>query len=72
MNYSQLCNLADKLEAQEITNQRKTGCETEVIKRVDLHCDECDDHQRANCADTLRTFGAMHIHCDGVEAHVIG
>jgi len=74
-DYEALNAMADRLETAEIChqykNRSKRGADLDSIRRVDLHCASCDDSQSANCADTVRTFAAMHMGCR-VRALVIG
>jgi len=72
--YEKLHALSQRMEANEIRhafrNRTKRGANMDCIARVDLHCPSCDDSCRANCADTIQTFGAMHPDCP-VEIYVI-
>ena len=72
--YEKLHALSERMQATEIRhqfkNRAKRGADMDCITRVDLHCPSCDDSCRANCADTIQTFGAMHPDCP-VEVFVI-
>ena len=72
-SYDELHELAQRLENREIGAQRRGGQHSTMdkVNTVDLYCEACDDKCRANAADTIRTFGAMHIGCK-VEALIIG
>ena len=72
-NYDEMNVLADSLEGNEMRAQRRSRTRNamDIVQRVDLHCASCDDKARANCADTVRTFAAMHIDCK-VEALRVG
>ena len=72
MTYDELSNLAQRLEHREISAQKRGGQHSTMdkVNTVDLDCAACSDRCRANAADTIRTFAAMHIGCD-VEALII-
>tara|TARA_R110000803_G_scaffold20201_16_gene52285 strand:- start:1351 stop:1587 length:237 start_codon:yes stop_codon:yes gene_type:complete len=74
--YETLCQLADQLEAVEIrrdvrSTRRGRGASFKSL-RTDLICHDCNDGCKANCADTVRTFGAMHMNCKNVEIMQMG
>lgn len=69
MTYEDLCAAADRLELGELRAQRGHGenSSLDVIRKLSVHCPNCDDRANANCADTLRTFGAMHVSCTEMQ-----
>lgn len=62
MNYEDVQLLSQEIEAGEIKAQSRGGSRSalDVVGVYDILCDSCGDGCRANCADTLSTFSAMH------------
>ena len=68
MTYDDLHLLAERMEVREIRAQQRRGenSSMDVVRVCVVTCPDCDDHATANCADTIRTFGAMHTRCQNM------